>query len=177
MIAGVQGPLGDLGPVVILVDGVEIGKTLDNVNHVHEVVEAPVKEDQAGDDSVDDIVIGQPTMLNIPFTRAQVNLLATLMPGGAGSGTTGDSMTVRDVTGQSGYDNAHNVKLIRIVEGDQSADADDVIHFFKVRFRPNFDVPYNVSDQRVYMHNCRCYKVHQGEVHAGDIYRIGTGIS
>jgi len=27
------------------------------------------------------------------------------------------------------------------------------------------------------MNECRVYKVHEGEVHAGDIYRIGTGIS
>ena len=177
MTAGVQGPLGDLGPVQILVDGVDVGKTLDNVRHTHEATQAPVKEDQSGDDSVDDILIGQPTNLSIPLTRIQVSTIASLLPGAAGSGTTGNSMTVRSATGQSAYANAVNVKFIRIVDGIPSTDADDVVHFFKVYFRPNFDIPYNVSDQRVYMNECRVYKVHEGEVHAGDIYRIGTGIS
>lgn len=175
--AGTQGPLGDLGPVQVLVDGVDLGPTLDNVRHTHEATQAPVKEDQNGDDSVDDILIGQPTMLNIPFTRLQVSVLASIMPGAAGSGTTGNSVTVRSATGQSAYANAKNVKFVRIVDGIASTDADDVAHFFKVYFRPNYDLPYNVGDQRVFMQECRVYKVHAGEVHAGDIFRWGDGSS
>ena len=146
-----MGVTRDLGPCRILFGDVDLGPTFGNVEFKYSEEDAGVYEDQLGTTEVDDIAVGSRCELTAPFTRTQLAILAALIAGASGSGTSGDQMTVKQVVGQSRYDRAKEL-IVKPVLLNGSADPDTSrwLHIFKASPRADVTLTYNNADQRVY---------------------------
>ena len=148
-----QGPTGDLGPCIVIYDGVDLGRTFGGCTFRYSETDAPVHEDQQGTDPVDDINVGSPVSVDVPLSRMTTATLAALLAGASGSGTSGTTMTVRGATGTSRYDRAKELILKPVLlSGVADPDTDKWLHVFKASPMGNYEFQYDNSTQRAYMH-------------------------
>ena len=171
-----QSPMRDIGPCSLNWKGADLGESLGDVMFRPGYNFAQVKENSKGDDSVDEILIGMPVELECPLTRFTMAILASVTPGASGSGTSGDTVTVRNAVGLSLYDIAGLMVVKPIVNGVASTDSSEWLYCFKAAPKPQPELVYNVDGQRVYLIVFKVFPVQAGAVHAGDYYRWGPAI-
>jgi len=151
------GPTRDLGPAIAEWGSTEIAEIFGDVQWVFTGVNAEVFEALYGATPVDTIVTGYSACeVTIPATRITLAALATILPGGSNSGgayTTGEvKFKVAgsgSVMGRSMYDNALPLFIKPIVDGIAVANG-RWLRLEKTYPTPNFDVKFNLTDQRVY---------------------------
>lgn len=147
--------VGDIGPCIVQWNSETVATVHeDGARFRHSVETADVKEAMHGNAPVDSVIIGfGPAEFECPFTRITWADLARMMPGGSHSGVSGSgTLLVRSrVTGTTLYSLAQELIVKRIVGGIADTDASRWLHIPKAYPIPNFDIPYNLTDQRGFM--------------------------
>lgn len=154
----VMGPTRDLGACLVIWGGTDLGRTMGGVKFRFTETDAPVREDQMGSDSVDDINVGSSCQVEVPLTRMAVSKLATLTTGAAGSDTSGVTMTVKQSVGTSRYGRAAEL-ILKPILGNGIADTDTSkwLHVFKASPTADIELTYDATGQRVYKYTFRGY--------------------
>ena len=147
------GPLRDLGPAIVDWGDTTIQEIFDEVRWTLTGETAKVFEMLYGATAVDNIFLGySECSVVIPATRSTLAVLATLLPGGTnpnneyvGVKAAGTGAPV----GVSMYDNGLPLFVKPIVAGVAASNGKwlRLEHTYPV---PNFDVVFNLRDQRVY---------------------------
>ena len=152
MALGTKGPTMDLGPAVAKWGGTAIEEIFEEVRLTLTGADpGVVKEALYGDTPVDRITLGYSECnVTIPATRVTLSLLATILPGGSlSSPNSGVVLKPGSEVGRSMYDNGLPLIIKPIVDGDECANN----HWMRLERTypvPNFDVVFNLRDQRVY---------------------------
>jgi len=178
---GNQSPMRDLGACAVVfgsttIVGGTVGESHGGVHFKTSQDVAPVHEDVAGSQPVDEIFTGEACEVSVPLTRFQLATLVSLMPGSSGSGTTGNTMVVRSTVGRSAYDNAQKLIIKPIVNGAVSTNSNEWLTVFKASPRiSDADLVYDVSTQRVINIVFKGFKVRANGVgeKIGWLYKIG----
>lgn len=172
-----MGPLRDLGPAIVLWNAVDLGRSKGGITFRYTEEDAPVFEDQLGTSSVDDIQVGNHCEVGVPLSRMALSSLTALLAGASGSGTSGATMTVKAVIGESRYDRAQELILKPILlNGLADPTTSRWLHIFKASPKADFELPYNNADQRAYNFLFRGYMQQTG-VPALQIWRTGPAIA
>lgn len=151
------GPTRDLGPAIVEWGETNIAEIFDEVRWTLTGETADVFEMIYGATPVDGIFLGySANEITVPATRIALATLAILLPGGTNSGgayTTG-AVEVKVAgtgaeVGRSMYDNGLPLLVKAIVDGVAVANGRwlRLEHTYPV---PNYDVVFNLRDQRVY---------------------------
>ncbi len=149
------GPTRDLGPAIVVWGATSIDEIFDEIRWTLTGESAQVFEMLYGATPVDEIFLGYSACsITIPATRMTLATLATLLPGGTHSGAPTGRVGVAvagsgAAVGISMYDNGLPLFIKPIVAGVASANGKwmRLEHTYPV---PNFDVVFNLRDQRVY---------------------------
>jgi len=149
------GPTRDLGPAICVWGATEIAEIMEEVRWTLTGVNAEVFEAIYGATPVDGVFLGYSACtVTIPATRTTLATLATLLPGATNSG--GASGAIEMIVsgtgaalGQSMYDNGLPLFVKAVSSGIAVANGKwlRLEHTYPT---PNFDVAFNLRDQRVY---------------------------
>ncbi len=149
------GPLRDLGPAIVEWGVTSIDEIFDEIRWTLTGESAQVFEMLYGATPVDEIFLGYSACsITIPATRIALATLAVLLPGGTNSGGATGNVGVKAAgtgaaVGLSMYENGLPLLVKPIVSGVAVANGKwlRLEHTYPV---PNFDVVFNLRDQRVY---------------------------
>ena len=149
------GPLKDLGPAIVVWGATTIAEIFDEVRWKCEGVSAEVFESIYGATPVDTVHLGYSSCeVTIPATRLTLATLATILPGATNSGGASGAVEMKvsgtgAALGNSFYDNGLPLFVKAVVAGVAVAQGSwlRVEHTYPT---PNFDVVFNLKDQRVY---------------------------
>ena len=148
MSIGTSGPTQDLGPAEV-VWGTTTLAVFDEVRFTLTAEEAEVFENAYGKTPVDSIVLGYSACnAVVPATRLTLAALQAVLPGGSVSGSGLVRGNVDIVTGISMYDNGLPLFIRPYVNG--AASTTKALRLERTYPTPNFDVVFNLADQRVY---------------------------
>ena len=151
MSLGVMGPTRDLGPAIV-----DWGS--DTLSEIFEETKLTLNSADAGEvfeaihggTPVDTIVSGySECSVHVPMTRSTCAILATILPGGSNSGTTGVAILPSNVTGISMYDSGLPLLVKPIVAGIE-ADNGTWMRLEHTYPQANWDVTFGMGSQRVY---------------------------
>lgn len=148
------GPVRDLGPVIVAWGATVISEIWDEVRWRCEGADAQVFEMLYGATPVDTIHLGYSTCeVTVPATRITLVTLSTLLPGGTNN-TGAGSLIVKvggagAEVGRSMYENGLPLFVKPIVDGVAVANG-KWLRLERTYPTPNFDVSFNIRDQRVY---------------------------
>ena len=140
-------PIGDLGPCAVIFDGVDLGSTMGGVTFRHTEESRPVKEDQKGVSSVDEIKVGASCSVEVPLSRSSLGQLAKVV---GASSYTGTKLKTRLAVGISLLANAKQLILKPVVNGVTSVTSSEWLTIAKAYARADFELVYNNEGQRVY---------------------------
>lgn len=149
------GPTRDLGPAIVEWGATNIAEIFDEVRWTLTGESADVFEMIYGATPVDGVFLGySANEITVPATRIALSTLATLLPGGTNSGGASGAVEMKVAgtgaeLGRSMYDNGLPLFVKAIVDGIAVANGKwlRLEHTYPV---PNFDVVFNLRDQRVY---------------------------
>lgn len=140
-------PVKDLGPCAIIFDDVDLGATLGGVKFRHTEESRPVREDQQGVTSVDELKVGATCEVEVPLTRTALGQLSKVI----GNATyTGTKLEVGVVIGESLLTNAKTLVIKPIIESVVSTDSSTWLTIYKAYPRADLEVSYDYDNQRVY---------------------------
>ena len=151
MSLGTMGPTRDLGPAIV-----DWGS--DTLSEIFEEVRLTLNSGEAGQvfeaihgsTPVDTIISGySECSITVPATRVTYAILATLLPGGSASGNSGVAILPSKVTGISMYDSGLPLLVKPIIAG-VAADNGTWMRLEHTYPQVNWDVVFNLRDQRVY---------------------------
>ena len=150
MALGIKGPTRDLGPAIVDWGSNNIAELFGDVRLTLTGADpAQVFEALHGATPVDSIVMGYSACeITIPATRITQARLAEILPGGTVS-TSGVCIDVTTIVGVSMYDNGLPLFVKPIVAG-VAAPNGTWMRLERTYPVPNFDVVFNLTDQRVY---------------------------
>jgi len=148
MSIGTSGPTLDLGPAAVTWGATELA-VFDEVRFTLTAEEAEVFENAYGATPVDSIVLGYSACnVTVPATRITLANLQTILPGGSISGSGLVRANVDIAVGISMYDNGLPLFIRPYVNG--VASTTKALRLERTYPKPNFDVVFNLTDQRVY---------------------------
>ncbi len=150
MALGTMGPTRDLGPAIVEWGTNDISEIFEEVRLTLTGADpGEVFEALHGATPVDSIVAGYSACsVTVPATRITQAKLAAILPGGTVS-TSGVCIDVTTIVGISMYDNGLPLFIKPIVAG-VAADNGTWMRLERTYPIPNFDVAFNLRDQRVY---------------------------
>lgn len=140
-------PIGDLGPCAVVFDGVDLGATMGGVIFRHTEESRPVKEDQQGVSSIDEIKVGYSCEVEVPLTRSSLGQLSKVI---GNSTYTGAALRVGVAVGISLLANAKQLILKPIVNNVVSTDQTEWLTVHKAYPKVDLELLYNSEGQRVY---------------------------
>ena len=153
MSLGTMGPTRDLGPAVVVWGAATINEIFDEVRLTLTGADpGEVFEALYGATPVDSIVLGYSACsVTVPATRIALATLAQILPGGTNSGGASGFVGIKPLysVGLSMYDNGVPLLVKPVVAGVACANG----HWMRLERTypiPNFDVVFNLRDQRVY---------------------------
>ena len=150
------GPTRDLGPAIVVWGATTVAEIFDEIRWKCEGANAEVFEMLYGATPVDTIFLGYSSCeITVPATRIALATLAVLLPGGTHSGTAPSGAVEVKVAGtgaevgRSMYDQGLPLFVKPIVDGVAMGNTKwlRLEHTYPT---PNFDVVFNLRDQRVY---------------------------
>lgn len=175
---GQKSPNRDLGPCILEFGGTDIGQTYGGTNFRYSEEDADIMEDRFGSNPVDAIQKGSTCEVEANLTRLQIAQLIAVISASSGSGTVSGSgkMVVKTRVGYSRYDNAATLILKPIVEnGAASSDEKTWLYIYRASPMPNFDVAYNIDDQRVFKVIFKAFPYHDAPSGASNrLWGIGA---
>ena len=150
MSAGTMGPTRDLGPAIVAWGSTTIAEIFEEVRLTLTGADpGKVTEALHGATAVDHVILGySECSVTVPATRTTLSVLATLMPGGTASGS-GAVLKPLYSVGLSMYDNGLPLFIRPIVAGIAAVNG-TWMRLERTYPVPNFDVVFNLTDQRVY---------------------------
>ncbi len=144
------GPTRDLGPAIIEWGATEIAETFDEVRWMLTSEEAEVFEAKFGATPVDTVFLGYSACeVTVPATRILLATLATLMPGGTNPNSEYVGVKPGLSVGNSMYVLGLPLFVKPIVAGIAAVNG-KWLRLERTYPSPNFEVVFNVRDQRVY---------------------------
>ncbi len=149
------GPTRDLGPAIIAWGPTVIQETFDEIRWKTEGVSAEVFEAVFGATPVDSVFMGYSSCeITVPATRILLATLATILPGGTNSGGATGNVAVKvggtgSPVGLSMFENGLPLFIKPIVSGVAAANG-KWLRLERTYPVPNFDVAFNLRDQRTY---------------------------
>lgn len=149
------GPTRDVGPAIAVWGSTTVEEIFEEVRWAFEGSFAEVKEAIYGNTAVDRVFMGYTACnVTIPATRIALATLSTFLPGGTNSGGASGYVGVKAggsgaALGRSMYDNGLPLFIKPIVDGVAVANG-KWLRLERAYPTPNFDVVFNVNDQRVY---------------------------
>lgn len=151
MALGTKGPTLDLGPAIAKWGGDTISEIFEEVRLTLTAADpGEVKEAVFGDTPVDRVMLGYSACnVTIPATRITLALLADLLPGGSLSASEGVVLKPGDIVGTSMYDNGLPLIIKPVVDGSEASNG-SWMRLERTYPLANFDVVFNLRDQRVY---------------------------
>ena len=172
------GPTRDLGPAVAVWGSTSIDEVFDEIRWTLTGESAMVTELLYGATPVDHVFMGYTECsVVLPATRMLVATLATLLPGainsgGAGGAVVGLAKGASGPVGNSEFENGLPLFIKPVVAGVAAANG-KWLRLERTYPVPNFDVVFNVADQRVYG---LTFKAHPQEFTAGigQLWSAGT---
>jgi hypothetical protein len=149
------GPARDIGPAIVVWGATTIAEIFDEVRWTLTGENAEVFEALYGATPVDTVFLGYSACeITVPATRIALATLATLLPGGTNSGGATGAVQMKVAgtgaeVGRSMYDNGLPLFIKPIVDGVAAANGKwlRLEHTYPT---PNFDVTFNLRDQRAY---------------------------
>jgi len=149
------GPTRDKGPAIAVWGTTEVAEIFDEIRWTLTSESGEVTEMKYGATPVDTVFMGYSACsVTIPATRIALATLGTLLPGGTNSG--GASGAVEMIVagtgaevGRSMYDNGLPLFIKAIADGIAVANG-KWLRLEHTYPEPNFDVVFNLGDQRVY---------------------------
>lgn len=148
MSIGASGPTQDLGPAKVTWGTDELA-VFDEVRWTLTGQNAEVFENVFGATPVDTIFLGYSACeVTVPATRLTLAKLQAVLPGGSISGSGLVKANVDNVVGMSMYDNGLPLIIQPYVDG--VASTIKALRLERTYPTPNFDVVFNLTDQRVY---------------------------
>ncbi len=164
---GASGPTQDLGPAEVTWGSDELA-VFDEVRWTLTGQSAEVLENAFGATPVDTIFLGYSACeVTVPATRLTLAKLQAVLPGGSISGSGLVRANVDIITGISCYDNGLPLFIRPYVDG--VASTTKALRLERTYPTPNFDVVFNLTDQRVYG---LTFKAHPNS--DGVLWQIGT---
>ena len=149
------GPARDLGPCIIEWGSTNLGPYWEDVRVRYELSSADVFESLFGKMPVDKVTTGITVMeVTVPFTRITLSNLASIIPGGSLSGSS--ATVIKDSVGTSLYDISLPLFVKPVVNGT-AVDNGQWLRVEKTYPMPNYDLAYNLNDQRVYPTTFVCF--------------------
>lgn len=140
-----------LGPCRLIYKGVDLGFTGENVVFRYSENHAPINVAQLGTTNVDEILVGHTCEVEAELTRLQIATLSSLIAGASGSGTSGDTMVVKNCIGKSNYERAGHLILKPITcNGTANSNPSTWINVWKATPKLDIELDFNNSDQRMY---------------------------
>uniref|UniRef100_A0A6M3JWB5 Uncharacterized protein n=1 Tax=viral metagenome TaxID=1070528 RepID=A0A6M3JWB5_9ZZZZ len=168
-----MGPLGDLGPVTVTYNNVDLGSYFETVRFRFSETSADVKEALHGQAAVDAVLTGHgPVEVDVPFTRQTYANLMKVLPGGSNSGGESGNIKVKNRTvGTTMYANSYELILKRVVAGVADTLQQYWLHFPKAFPVPHFDVPFDNGTQRAFLVTFKAFPDATSKLswHIGDI--------
>ena len=151
MALGTMGPTRDIGPAIVQWGGTVISEIFEEVRLTLTMADpAEVFEAIHGATPVDSIITGYSVcQVTVPATRVTLAILAALLPGGSISGTTGVVLQPALTVGLSMWDHGLPLFVKPIIAGAAAANG-RWLRLERAYPIPNFDVAFNLKDQRVY---------------------------
>lgn len=140
-------PTRDLGPCAVIFDSVDLGATFGGVIFRHTEESNPVKEDQQGNTSVDELKVGVTCEIEVPLTRSSLGQLSKVI---GNSTYTGSKLQVGVVVGESLLEKAKVLILKPIIDSVVSTDESTWLTVYKAYPKVDLEVNYNFDNQRVY---------------------------
>lgn len=134
----------------------------DSVKISKQVKKVELKEAQAGDQPADKAVSGQIYTIALGMSRANAERLEATVDGINLVKDSGGNVTMIEgvqVLGQRDSSKAVQIKVVKIIEGEESTDPLETIYFLKVApSSENVEVVYDATTQRYYAVMYLCYK-------------------
>lgn len=140
-------PWRDIGPCAVEWNSVDYGATEGGVRFRSTWISKKVFEDQKGETAVDAIRMGMEVEAEVPLTRSTLAQMAAVMPGASVSGSRMD--VYNNQIGSSEYDDAQTLILKPIIDGVATSDTSQWITIDKATPRPEADLAFDKSTQRV----------------------------
>ena len=156
------GPFGDIGPCQIYWNDTAIASLLEGgaTFRFTGSVSPDVKEAEFGNTPLDGTFTGyEQVEFEAPFTRLTYANLAKIIPGGSNSGGESGNVAVfaHQIVGASLVGAASELIVKRIVSGVVDTSQKYWLHIPLAYPIPQFDIPYNLNDQRGFMVLFKCY--------------------
>lgn len=166
--------LRDLGPAKVIIDPdgttpVDLGDVNGSIEFKDEVKKKDIKTEAAGETAVDAVFTGREVTLKVPMTRAQLSLLAAVIPG---SVLATSILTVSNKVGSPMYASAKKVTIKPIVDGVVSTTESEWLTIFKAFPVASPSWKYDASNQRVCDVTFYCFPSQETGAE-GQIYAIG----
>lgn len=171
-----MGPFGDLGPCIISWGGTDITEA-DSAIFRCTFTSEFVYDAAHGSMPVDGVFTGmEPVEVEVPFTRTSYANLTTVLPGStfSGSGYSGAVEVRSNRVGTTMYGDADELIVKRIVNGIADTDETKWLHVFKTYPIPNFEVQYDLNNQRVFTVT---FKAFPDQDTNDQVWRIGDTIN
>lgn len=150
------GPSRDLGPCIIEWGTTDLGAYWEEVRFKFETGFADVFEAVMGNMPVDSVFTGASNVeVTVPFTRITLANLASIIPGGSASGSSGVVVYDNQV-GLSMYSLAKPLFIKPTTNGVAAVNG-CWLKIEKTYPIPNYDLAYNLKDQRVYPTTFKCF--------------------
>jgi len=144
------GPTRDLGPAIAVWGATSIDETFDDIRWTCTGEDAEVFEAVFGATPVDTIHLGYSACsVTVPATRITLTALATLLPGGTYPNSEYVGVKPGLSVGTSQYENGLPLFIKPIVDG-VAVDNGRWLRLERTYPVANFDVGFNLRDQRVY---------------------------
>lgn len=137
------------GPCTVVLDGVNLGHTLDGIVFTAERSFADVKVDKYGDTPVDKILTGTQVMIKFKLAQPDWRQLNVAMPETSSYDGAGVSDRT-DLGGDAGYSLRADAKQLVIHPTKNAAtDYTDDITIYKAVSVENIEIPYKIDEQQV----------------------------
>lgn len=174
-----QGKIRDIGAGAIVLDygdspheNLTIRPTLGSITVNDPASSAPVHEEEYGDAPVDRVNKGGPVTVEVPFTRLQGWDLKELFPD-AIEVQSGDELIVKNLVGDSQFDNSRNMIIRPLVNNVLSIDRSEWMYFWYAYPERAFALTYDREGQRVFNVIFHIFPVQSG-TDRGKFYKLGV---
>ena len=142
---------GRLGPAIVEIDGVDMGGSFGSIQFSATVEEAEIKFDQLGTGPADIVRTGMRATLTIPWAEADLDKLASYMPGLSVIGAGPKKINVTTGVGQQTLRDSLDVKVVvkPLLNPTTPVAAVDWITFPTAHLKADLEKSYTVDGQRV----------------------------
>ncbi len=163
----------NIGPCDLVFDSTSLGLTKGGTIFYFTRNTAKTTADKTGETAREKLVIGEECMVKAAITEATLEQLAKII-GGTVSGTTTKQLKLNNSVGTNLIDGAKELILKPLAAGVVSANEADWIRIAKATINPNFEVPHDLQNQKVWAFEAEGHPLTADDVASGGTWGDGT---